>query len=149
MNVFLVSVPPLRERRDEIVLLAKHFLQQFAARMAKPGLELSPRAMTRLTAYAWPGNVCELQNVLYRAVILATGPLVEVEEALNLRLDAAPEGFTSDTLEDMERQYILKVLNDTGWLIEGPRGAASQLGLKPSTLRSRILKLKIKRPSAA
>ena len=84
-----------------------------------------------------------------RAVILASGPLVEVEEALELRLDAAPKDFSSGTLEDVERQYITKVLNDTNWLIEGSRGAAAQLGLKPSTLRSRILKLKIKRPTAA
>jgi PAS domain S-box-containing protein len=149
LNVFPVSVPPLRERREDISLLASHFLRELATRVGRPDIALSPAALKRLTTYAWPGNVRELQNVLERAVILASGPQVEVEEALDLRLDAAPEDFASGTLEQMERDYIVKVLNDTGWLVEGARGAASRLGLKPSTLRSRIAKLKIRRSSAA
>ena len=149
LNVFPISVPPLRERRDDVQLLARHFLALYAERMGRSGLQLSSRALQRLAAYPWPGNVRELQNVIERALILTAGPRVEVDEALELRLEAAPEDFAGGTLEQMERQYIVKVLEDAGWVIEGAAGAAAVLGLKPSTLRSRIQKLKIRRPSAA
>jgi formate hydrogenlyase transcriptional activator len=150
LNVFPLQLPSLRERQSDIPLLARHFLKHFAQKMGKPIRDFSPRALERLTHYAWPGNVRELQNVIERAVILAQGPLLEVDQSLALHLEdpAAQPSFKVGTLEEMERNYILKVLKEYRWVIEGEAGAAARLGLKPSTLRSRMQKLAIRKPSA-
>jgi transcriptional regulator with GAF, ATPase, and Fis domain len=151
LNVFPLQLPPLRERPSDIPLLARHFLKHFAQKMGKPVHDFSPKALGRLTHYAWPGNVRELQNVIERAVILAPGPLLEVDQSLALHLEdpTALPSFKGGTLEEMERTYILKVLEECCWVIEGEAGAAAVLGLKPSTLRSRMQKLAIRKPSAA
>ena len=117
--------------------------------MNKPIHDLSPKARERLLRYSWPGNIRELQNVIERATILARGPLLEIDNALELRLDDqdtpnSPQPLAS--LEAMERAYIVQVLERTSWVIEGEPGAAAILDLNPSTLRSRMQKLNIRKP---
>jgi len=146
LNVFPITIPALRERRSDIPLLARHFLGKYARKLGKPIGEISPAAVAHLAAYAWPGNVRELQNVIERAVILAQGPVLEVGPALDLRLEAPPQPESAGTLEDIERQHILRTLEQTRWVISGKRGAAAALGLNPNTLRSRMQKLGIERP---
>ncbi len=151
LNVFPVRLPALRERPTDIPLLAQHFLEKFARKMGKPVTAISPESLAQFTRYAWPGNVRELQNVIERAVILTRGPVLEIRDALDLRLGNGagvdvPEPATPGSLEDMERNYIAKVLEDNRWVIEGEQGAAAVLGLKPSTLRSRMQKLGIRKP---
>ena len=101
--------------------------------------------MESLTAYNWPGNIRELQNVVERAAITASGPVLRIDESM-VRADAAPRESTVDTLENVERSHILRALNDTNWVVHGKKGAAEILGINPSTLRSRMEKLGIKRP---
>lgn len=155
LNVFPIPLPPLRERRSDIPLLLRFFADRFARKMGKTITGIDPRSLQRLTEYAWPGNVRELQNVVERAVILARGGLLDVEVALQRRLDEPLEEAHdllrqngSGTLEAMERTYIRQILEDRDWIIEGPRGAAALLGLKPSTLRSRMRKLHIGRQTS-
>jgi len=150
LDVFPILLPPLRERRSDIPLLALFFADRFARKMGKTVTAIAPRSLQRLTEYAWPGNVRELQSVIARAVILARDSVLDVEPVLQ-RHDpleqrrgwAPPEA--SGTLEAVERTHIRQVLKDRDWIIEGPRGAAALLGLKPSTLRSRMHKLHIHR----
>jgi len=150
LNVFPLQLPPLRERREDIPLLARYFLAKFAHKMGKPVTAITPQSLERLLNYAWPGNVRELQNVIERAVILARGTMLEIDGALAMRLGGAVSEPTVTTaagsLEAVERAHILKVLNDTQRVIEGERGAARILELKPSTLRSRMQKLGIRKP---
>ncbi|MGH8700245.1 MAG: sigma 54-interacting transcriptional regulator [Burkholderiales bacterium] len=138
LNVFPLAMPPLRERRSDIPLLARHFLSVYAHKFGKPLEGIAPISMDRLTRYNWPGNVRELQNVIERMAILASGATLEIHEALltpaALDAAAAPAG----SLEDVARQHIERVLNDCKGIIEGKRGAAAILGLKPSTLRYRM-----------
>ncbi|MCK0506904.1 sigma 54-interacting transcriptional regulator [Aromatoleum anaerobium] len=155
LNVFPIPLPPLRERRSDIPLLVRFFADRFARKMGKTIPGIDPRSLQRLTEYAWPGNVRELQNVVERAVILARGGLLDVEVALQRRFDEPLQEAhdplrqnASGTLEAMERTYIRQILEDRDWIIEGPRGAAALLGLKPSTLRSRMRKLHIGRQSS-
>jgi formate hydrogenlyase transcriptional activator len=162
LSVFPVRLPPLRERRDDIPLLIHFLVNRFAARIGKHLDGVSRESMQRLQEYPWPGNIRELENVLERAVILATGPTLEIGPDL-LPTPAAPSAVTARAeperaeaipvpppagqprLEDVEREYIIKVLRQTNWLITGPRGAAKLLGLHPSTLRNRIKKLGVTR----
>lgn len=104
---------------------------------------MSNDTMDRLTKYPWPGNIRELQNVIERAVVVAEGPVVRIDESM-LRIDA-PQDSGLLTLEDAERAHILRALMETNWVIHGNRGAASMLGINPSTLRSRMEKLGIKK----
>jgi transcriptional regulator with GAF, ATPase, and Fis domain len=146
LNVFPLEVPPLRERRPDIPLLARHFLKRFARKLGKPLLDIAPSSMERLERYTWPGNIRELQNVIERAAVLAKGSVLEIDDRLAVPMEARPSAPFTGPLEEVERTYILGVLDDTDWLIEGQRGAAAILGLSPSTLRSRMQKLGIKRP---
>lgn len=151
LNVFPIRLPSLRERSTDIPLLARFFLDKFARKMGKSIRDLSPRACERLLGYSWPGNIRELQNVIERATILARGSLLEIDNALELRLEDQEPKNTPDQLipfEDMERAYILKVLERTRWVIEGEQGAAAILDLNPSTLRSRMQKLNIRKPKS-
>lgn len=151
LNVFPIRLPSLRERSTDIPLLARFFLDKFARKMGKAIRDLSPRACERLLGYSWPGNIRELQNVIERAAILARGSLLEIDNALELRLEDQEPKNTPDQLipfEDMERAYILKVLERTRWVIEGEQGAAAILDLNPSTLRSRMQKLNIRKPKS-
>ena len=144
LNVFPLDLPPLRSRSTDIPPLVNHFLDKFAKKFGKRFDGVSKATMEQLTNYTWPGNVRELENVIERAAILARGPMVQVDESL---LGRHADGQTvTGTLEDVERAHVLRVLQETGWAIEGARGAAVRLGLHPNTLRSRMQKLGIKKP---
>jgi formate hydrogenlyase transcriptional activator len=149
LNVFPLTLPSLRERREDIPLLVDHFLSGFSRKLGKPLERLSKATMERLLRYDWPGNVRELLHVIERAAILARGSVVQVEEALELRLEAAADNPGLGKLEEVERAHILRVLEETNWTIDGQRGAALILGLNSNTLRSRMQKLGIKKPWAS
>jgi DNA-binding NtrC family response regulator len=141
-------LPALRERREDIPLLVSHFLSRFTKKFGKTLERLSKESMDRLMRYDWPGNVRELLSVIERAAILARGPVVHVEDSLDLRLRADADGPGLVKLEDLERSHIIRVLDETNWMIDGPRGAALILGLHSNTLRSRMQKLGIKKLSS-
>jgi formate hydrogenlyase transcriptional activator len=144
LNVFPIEVPPLRERPEDIPPLVRFFAQQCARRM-KRQLDTIPSAtMDALVRYPWPGNVRELQNLIERAVILSKGPVLQVSEA-ELGPPAEPLAKSAQTLVEAERQHILRALQDCDWVIAGPRGAATRLGMKRSTLQFRMQKLGISR----
>jgi formate hydrogenlyase transcriptional activator len=148
LNVFPVHVPPLRERREDIPMLVRHFAQQFARRM-KRNIETIPvETMQALSQYDWPGNIRELQNLIERAVILSQGPTLLVPiEALTPRLAAVPTGADApETLIETDRRHILAALTASQWVLSGPAGAAARLGMKRSTLQFRMRKLGIERP---
>ena len=154
LNVVPLAVPPLRERTGDVPLLVSFFVDRFAKRLGKPITSVSSETMRRLTEYGWPGNVRELQNVIERAVVLSSGPSLDLDFDLagkgpaRTQTVAAPEPQGSGAaLVDMERRHILEVLAQTKGVIEGPDGAARILALHPSTLRSRMKKLGIGRPT--
>jgi formate hydrogenlyase transcriptional activator len=147
LSVFPIALPPLRDRAEDIPLLVRFLVDKFAARVGKRIDGVSRETMRRLVTYRWPGNVRELENVLERAVILATGPTFDLESDAELSTGPATPAaeLETSTLEAVERRHILTVLRQTQWVIEGPRGAAQILGLHPNTLRSRLKKLGITR----
>ncbi|MFN7943865.1 MAG: sigma 54-interacting transcriptional regulator [Blastocatellia bacterium] len=149
LNVFPLTLPPLRERREDIPLIVSHLLHRFTKKLGKPLERLSRDSMERLLRYDWPGNVRELLSVIERAAILARGPVVHVADSLDLRLRAAADNSGLERLEDVERAHIIRVLEQTRWMIDGPRGAALILDLHPNTLRSRMQKLGIRKLSSA
>jgi formate hydrogenlyase transcriptional activator len=145
LSVFPIELPPLRERREDIALLALKFAERCGQRMQKAIRCISPSSLARLERYGWPGNIRELQNVIERAVILSTGP--ELEITIDLPSDdAAPRGSPGTALAVVQRAHILAVLESTNWVVAGPRGAAARLGMKRSTLTFRMKKLGIERP---
>ena len=157
LNVFPVELPPLRERVQDIPLLVHYFLERYAAKIGRAITRVPREAMQRLMAYPWPGNVRELENVIERAVILSSGPELAVAPELLPVLPVAPAAAPAGTdipggdpaaLHEVDRQHILAVLKRTGWRIDGPQGAARILNLHPSTLRSRMQKLGIRRSAA-
>jgi len=141
LNVFPITVPPLRARLDDLPLLVWAFVREFAPAQGKTFEQIPKRAMEMLQRYAWPGNVRELRNVIERAIILSPGPILHVEPPASPIQETAAEM----TLEAVERRHIVTVLEQVRWRIRGEGGAAQRLGLKPSTLESRITKLGIKR----
>ena len=145
LSVFPIQLPPLRERPEDIPLLAQYVLDKFAARIARRFDGIDPATVRRLMAYQWPGNVRELQNVLERAAILAIGPTLQVDAEFLGQVDPKAADRPSSALQDVERNHILAVLGQTNWVIDGPRGAATILGLHPNTLRSRLKKLGLSR----
>jgi PAS domain S-box-containing protein len=148
LNVFPIHLPPLRDRPDDIPLLVQFLIDRFGARIGKRVERMNPQSLQRLMAYRWPGNVRELENLVERAVILANGPLLEVDPGLAASASPAaaePTPLGGRTLEDVERSHMIAVLDQTDWVIEGPRGAATVLGLHPNTLRSRLKKLRLSR----
>jgi formate hydrogenlyase transcriptional activator len=148
LNVFPIYVPPLRERKEDIPFLVRHFAQHFARNMIKDIDTISVETMNALAHYPWPGNIRELQNVIERAVILSKGPELKVSLA-DLKSKASDtSGHTNGavTLEEIERRHILSVLKQTNWVFAGPNGAAAKLGLKRPTLQFRMQKLGISRP---
>ena len=151
LNVFPVQLPPLRERREDIPLLVRHFVRQFARRMNRAIDTIPSDTMTVLVAYHWPGNIRELQNLIERAVILSAGPVLKVPlNDLQSQAHAAPASTGRiETLEEVERRHILGTLQATDWVVGGPKGAATILGLKRSTLQVRMEKLGIRRARAA
>ncbi len=144
LNVFPLHIPPLRNRTEEIPLLTEHFLRLFARRTNKHVTSVDPKAMRTLMGYSWPGNVRELANVIERAMIVCEGNTLE-ESQLALVHVQHQTGNKKQTYDEMARQHLLRTLEECGGVIEGPRGAAAALGLKPATLRSRIKKLGIER----
>jgi formate hydrogenlyase transcriptional activator len=147
LNVFPITVPPLRQRREDIPMLVRHFAQQFARRMKKTIETIPTEAMEALTRYDWPGNIRELQNLIERAVILSAGQTLEVPvAALNPKPGSAPVRDADETLQDADRRHIISALERSNWVIAGPAGAAARLGIKRSTLQFRMRKLGIVRP---
>jgi formate hydrogenlyase transcriptional activator len=165
LNVFPVLLPPLRERRDDVPQLVRHFAQKVARRMGRRIETIPSEAMDALVQYSWPGNIRELENVVERAVILSAGPALRINLA-DLK-DAQPRaqpqaqphaqrqangGRTGNsahaalTLADAEREHILGVLRETDWVLGGPNGAAARLAMKRTTLQSKMKKLGISRP---
>jgi formate hydrogenlyase transcriptional activator len=164
LNVFPITVPPLRDRREDIPMLVRHFAQQFARRMKKTIDTISSETMESLTRYDWPGNIRELQNLIERAVILSIGPTLVVPAVASSGRQAgtsAPRGRTAaasaprtpsrdadgGTLEEADRRHIIGALERSNWVIAGPHGAAARLGVKRSTLQFRMRKLGIVRPA--
>jgi len=148
LNVFPLEVPALRERREDIPLLVNFFLGKFSKSVGKEIHGLSQKSMERLVQYGWPGNIRELQNVIERAVVLAKGAIVQIDESM-LGAEASAEESTIETLENVERSHIIRALQETQWVIHGKKGAAELLGINPSTLRSRMEKLAIKKGAVA
>jgi formate hydrogenlyase transcriptional activator len=146
LNVFPIVVPPLRERAEDIPLLVRYFAQKHARRMDRHIETIPAEEMDSLARYHWPGNVRELENLIERAVILSRGPVLHVPLP-DERLSGEAPSATSVTLEAAERDHILRALRDTNWVIAGPHGAAARLGMKRTTLQSRMAKLGISRPS--
>jgi formate hydrogenlyase transcriptional activator len=157
LNVFPVHVPPLRERPEDIPLLVRHFSEQLARRMNKIIETIPSETMEALCDYHWPGNIRELQNVIERAVILSSGPMLKVSASdLRARSASATNGNGESVgsterrdmrslLEETERKQILNVLEETNWVVAGPNGAAARLGMKRSTLQLRMQKLGLSR----
>jgi DNA-binding NtrC family response regulator len=158
LSVFPLRVPPLRERMEDVPLLAKHFMDEVAARMGRRVTPLSQVSLDRLAAYHWPGNIRELQNVIERAVILAEDGQVRIPELASRAAASAPRPETrpplpssppppdSDGLDAVSRAHILHILNETNWVVAGPHGAAARLEMKRSTLNFKMKKLGIVRP---
>ena len=128
-------------------MLAQHFLDEYRLKLKRPCEAIDPDSLQRLIRYPWPGNVRELRNVIERAMILSRAPVLQINEHLLTPYASAPAPQLPTQLQDLERAHILQTLARTEWRIEGPGGAAEQLGLAPSTLRSRLKKLGIQRPA--
>ncbi|MFA9476391.1 MAG: sigma 54-interacting transcriptional regulator, partial [Filomicrobium sp.] len=147
LNVFPISIPPLRQRTEDIPLLAQYFTEKYAIKMNKQ-IESIPKATIKtLLEYDWPGNVRELEHVIERGVIMTSGRSFRLTSQLKSSLSVDSKDELLKDLATIEREHILRVLKETTWRIEGPSGAASILKLHPSTLRSRIKKLDIRRPA--
>ena len=147
LNVFPLTLPPLRERQEDIPILSRYFAQRKSARLGRTPCSVTTAAMERLSGYSWPGNIRELENIIERAVILCDGdtidfPHVQVED-VTPRHDAPDTGIRP--LQEIEKEHILSSLQVTGGKVSGQGGAAELLGLKPSTLESRMKKLGIGR----
>jgi formate hydrogenlyase transcriptional activator len=147
LGVFPLVLPPLRERPDDIPRLARHFLEHYRVKLKRPSLELSAGTIERLVRYTWPGNVRELQNLIERGVILAHSSVVEIDDQFFTSSTPMTQATSPINLQEVEHEHIKHVLEKTHWRIYGPYGAAIQLGLNPSTLRSRMKKLGIRRPA--
>jgi formate hydrogenlyase transcriptional activator len=145
LKVFPIMLPPLRERAEDIPALVRHFAQKFALRMKKRIETIPAEAMKALQAYPWPGNVRELENFIERAVILTSGHDLRVPLS-ELKVLSQPSNGSLKTLEDAEREHILKALREAKWTIGGAAGAAAKLGMKRTTLQSKMQKLGIMRP---
>ena len=144
LNVFPITLPSLRERREDIPLLAQHLASRFARAMPKTIKPISDSVARALQQYDWPGNIRELENVIQRAIILSPDGVISIND-LSLTSAKPASVAVGTTLEEVERNHIQRMLTTTMWRIEGRRGAAELLGLKPSTLRSRLRKLGIRR----
>jgi transcriptional regulator with GAF, ATPase, and Fis domain len=155
LNIFPITMPPLRERRDDIPSLVTHFVQLISTKFGKEIETVPQKAMNVLQNYHWPGNVRELRNVIERAVIISQGTKLQLGDSLQSQSIPEAQTFTgldadqlkeSDTLEQGEYKLILRALKKVYWRVEGPGGAAEMLGVHPSTLRTRMRKLGISRP---
>jgi transcriptional regulator with GAF, ATPase, and Fis domain len=150
LNVYPITVPPLRSRKEDLPLLVNHFVRQFCGKTGKQIDQVPPSVMEQFAAYDWPGNVRELRNVIERAVITAPGPVLRLPEPIGAPAQvnaaaSAGNGESLRTLVAVERDHIRRVLEVTDWRVSGPKGAAKILGLNPSTLRFRMKKLGIEK----
>jgi DNA-binding NtrC family response regulator len=148
LNVFPIQVPPLRDRREDIPKLIETFIQEFAKAMDKAIDGVAKTSLQMLCDYDWPGNIRELRNVIERAVILANGPILKVALPTDALATAMPLKSPLVSLEEVERNHIVQVLDSCGWRVRGLGGAAAVLRLNPTTLESRMNKLGIRRPSS-
>jgi formate hydrogenlyase transcriptional activator len=149
LNVFPVTIPPLRERTEDVPILVRYFAQKYAQRMKKSIDTIPTKSMRALVDYHWPGNVRELENFIERSVILSRGPELEVplsEFKRQTKATLADFRRSLSTLEEAEREHILRALKETNWILGGPTGAAYKLGMKRTTLQSKMRKLGIARP---
>lgn len=148
LNVFPITIPPLRARRSDIPVLARHFTAQAARRLGKPLSGIAESSLQALQRYNWPGNIRELMNVIERAAILARGPVIEISGGVfdGSQEVELPQPAGGDSLDSVQRDHIIGILDQCRWQIEGSSGAAAVLGLKPSTLRYRMRKLGIDKP---
>jgi transcriptional regulator with GAF, ATPase, and Fis domain len=161
LNVFPITMPPLRERREDIPLLAQHFVEKHCRKMGRPLLQISKSTLLDLQEQDWPGNIRELEAVVERAIITSPGPTLRIgderrspgprapipiePDAPGVAASSAPEGGAK-TLADLEHNHIVATLEKTYWRLDGEGGAAALLGMNPSTLRSRMRKRGIRRP---
>jgi formate hydrogenlyase transcriptional activator len=157
LNVYPIQIPALRERREDIGLLAQTFLGEVSRRLGRVFDPVPAEVLEVLRRYEWPGNVRELQNVIERAAVVSSARRLQLTDGWAVSFGTPPvtdaAAFNRSielvrrepTLEELERSHILEVLQQTGWRVEGPKGAAVILGLNPSTLRSRMLKFGIRR----
>ncbi len=144
LNVFPIESPPLRNRKEDIILLANHFLQKYSVKIGKRINKIEAPLMAQLQAYDWPGNVRELENIIERAIILSDGNILQLDEAFDLNIKPRPQ-YGPKTIREVEKEMIQAALEDCDWKIEGQSGAATQLDMAPSTLRERIKKFGIQR----
>ena len=158
LSVFPVEVPPLRERGDDVVQLAQHFLERACQEFGRPALTLTRAQAGKLHEYDWPGNIRELKNVIERAVILSPGNVlrldlsmadVEPAERREQQPAAGPADgiLTEAEMREFQKQNTIRALEETGWRVSGPGGAAERLGVKPTTLADRIRALGIRKPA--
>jgi PAS domain S-box-containing protein len=145
LNVFPITLPPLRNRKDDIPLLVNFFINLFNREMGRSVKSVEPATMKALGNYSWPGNVRELSNVIERAVINTRGSVLHLAEKLETSRENGALSTDTKSLEEIEREIILQRLDEAGWKISGPEGAAKSLGLNPSTLRTRMIKLGIQK----
>jgi len=143
LNVFPITVPPLRQRKDDIPVMVQAFVERYSRKSGKQITSIQKETMKALQDYPWPGNVRELESIIERAVILCPGPVLQLAD--KLEISSHPISSAVRTLEETERNQILKILSETRWRIEGKDGAAAILGLHPSTLRARMHKIGIVR----
>jgi transcriptional regulator with GAF, ATPase, and Fis domain len=152
LNVFPILLPALRERREDIPALVTHFVNQFSRRMGKQVDSIPPETMAALQSYSWPGNIRELQNLVERSVILSRdgvlqNPLHKTQAELRISgLHLTRTYYSSRAFEDLDRALILETLEQSGWIVGGPHGAATKLGLKRTTLIAKMRRLSISRP---
>jgi len=144
LNVFPVTVPPLRQRKDDIPLMVQAFVERYSRKLGKQITSIPKATMKALQDYPWPGNVRELESIIERAVILCSGTVLQLADKLEISSPTLSSALR--TLEGSERNQILKILSEARWRIEGKNGAAAILGIHPSTLRARMHKLEIVRP---
>jgi formate hydrogenlyase transcriptional activator len=149
LNVFPIHVPPLRDRREDIPMLAMHFTQEYARRSAKRITAIPKDALDLLTRYHWPGNIRELQNLIERSVILSTSETLHIPvHELECEAFPAPPG-SSQTMDDVERETILRALKEANGVVGGSGGAAARLGMKRTTLLYRMEKLGISKTNGS
>jgi formate hydrogenlyase transcriptional activator len=145
LNVFPVRMPSLRERQSDIPILTEHLIKRLAEKHQRRVGAIPPPVLDALVAYDWPGNIRELENVIERAIIAMPGSTLHLLEALTPEVSGGPPDAPTNLMIDVERAHILRMLHASAWRIEGPRGAALALGLKASTLRTRMRKLGVRR----
>jgi formate hydrogenlyase transcriptional activator len=148
LNVFPIVTPSLRERKEDVPLLIKHFIRKYESKMGKKINDVDPQVINALMEYDWPGNIRELENLIERALILTSGNIIEFGDWIPMSKMSNDRKLVKEEmkrLEDVEREHILNILEQTNWKVSGERGAAKILGLNPTTLEARMKKMGIVR----